>query len=106
PMRAYDLVNEMGEAIEFCYFMNRGMTSILTILGDGKGVDVGLTEKEGFIGLLVIVGLKPSATRAVVQITGSAFRLSTAKLLEALAKCPPLGKKLNRYAQELAMQAT
>ena len=60
-MRAYDLVNEMGEAIEFCYFMNSGMTSILTILGDGKGVEVGLTGKEGFIGLPVIVGLKTSA---------------------------------------------
>src|SRR6202035_1408871 len=105
-MRAYDLVNEMGEAIEFCYFMNSGMTSILTILGDGKGVEVGLTGKEGFIGLPLIVGLKTSATRAVVQITGSAFRISAAKLLEALAKCPQLGKKLNRYAQELGMQAT
>ena len=57
-MHAYDLLNEMGEAIEFCYFMNSGMTSILTIMGDGKGVEVGLTGKEGFIGLPVIVGLK------------------------------------------------
>src|ERR1700688_3597188 len=78
-MRAYDLLNEMGEAIEFCYFMNSGMTSILTILVDGKGVEVGLTGKEGFIGLPLIVGLKTSATRAVVQITGSAFKVSAAK---------------------------
>ena len=83
-MRAYDLLNEMGEAIEFCYFMNSGMTSILTIMGDGKGVEVGLTGKEGFIGLPLVVGLKTSATRAIVQITGSAFRVSAAKLLEAL----------------------
>jgi len=105
-MPAYNLLNEMGETIEFCYFMNSGMTSILTIMGDGKGVEVGLTGKEGFIGLPLIVGLKTSATRAIVQITGSAFRISAAKLLEALAKCPQLGKKLNRYAQELGMQAT
>ena len=24
PMNAYDLLNEMGETIEFCYFMNSG----------------------------------------------------------------------------------
>jgi len=105
-MRAYDLLNEMGEAIEFCYFMNSGMTSILTIMGDGKGVEVGLTGKEGFIGLPVIVGFRTSATRAVVQITGTAFRVPTEKILPTLAKCPQLAKRLNRYSQELAMQAT
>lgn len=105
-MSAYDLLNEMGEAIEFCYFMNSGMTSILTIMGDGKGVEVGLTGKEGFIGLPAIVGFRTSATRAVVQITGSAYRVRTEKILPTLAKCPQLTKKLNRYSQELAMQAT
>ncbi len=105
-MRNYDLLNEMGEPIEYCYFMNSGMTSILTIMGDGKGVEVGLTGKEGFIGLPVIVGLKTSATRAIVQITGSAYRLSTAQILQALTKCPQLLQKLNRYSHELAMQAT
>ncbi len=105
-MHAYDLLNDAGEAIEFCYFMNSGMTSILTIMGDGKGVEVGLTGKEGFIGLPLIVGLKTSATRAIVQITGDAFRISSAKMLQALRKSPQLEKLLNRYTQQLAMQAT
>jgi CRP-like cAMP-binding protein len=96
----------MGEPIKFCYFMNSGMTSILTIMGDGKGVEVGLTGKEGFIGLPLVVGLKTSATRAVVQITGSAFRLGASQMVQALSKCPDLARRLNCYAQELAMQAT
>lgn len=105
-MHSYDLLNEMGEPIEYCYFMNSGMTSILTIMGDGKGVEVGLTGKEGFIGLPVVVGLITSATRAIVQITGSAYRLSTPQILQVLAKCPRLTRRLNRYSQELGMQAT
>ncbi len=105
-MSSHDLLNEMGEPIEFCYFMNSGMTSVLTMMGDGKGVEVGLTGKEGFVGLPVVVGLKTSPTRAIVQITGSAFRLSTAKMLQVLRRSPQLEKRLNRYAQELAMQAT
>jgi len=105
-MRAYDLLNEMGEAIKICYFMNSGMTSILTVMGDGKGVEVGLTGKEGFIGLPLVVGLKTSATRAIVQISGSAFRLGAVQMSEVLGKCPELSRRLNRYSQELAMQAT
>lgn len=105
-MHAYDLLNEMGETIKYCYFMNSGMTSILTVMGDGKGVEVGLTGKEGFIGLPLVVGLKTSATRAIVQIAGSAFRLTAVQMTQSLSKCPELTRKLNRYAQELAMQAT
>jgi CRP-like cAMP-binding protein len=105
-LRAHDLLNEMGEAIEYCYFMNSGMTSILTVMADGKGVEVGLTGKEGFVGLPVIVGLKTSPTRAIVQIAGSAFRLSVAQILRSLGRCPQLEKRLNQYSQELSMQAT
>lgn len=105
-LRAHDLLNEMGEVIEYCYFMNSGMTSILTVMADGKGVEVGLTGKEGFVGLPVIVGLKTSPTRAIVQIAGSAFRLSGAQILRALSRCPQLERRLNRYSQELSMQAT
>ena len=32
------------------YFCNRGMISILTVLPDGKRVEVGLIGKEGFSG--------------------------------------------------------
>ena len=103
--KSYDLLNEIGEPIEYCYFMNTGMTSILTVMNDGKGVEVGLTGKEGFVGLPLVVGLQTSATRAVVQISGTAFRISAASLVRTLRKCPQLEKKLNRYSQELAMQS-
>ena len=62
-MPAHDLLNEMGETIEFCYFMNSGMTSILTIMGDGKGVEVGLTGKEGFIGQVPATGEEVESVR-------------------------------------------
>jgi CRP-like cAMP-binding protein len=51
------------------------------------------------------VGLKTSATRVVVQIAGSAFRMSAANLRRVLRKCSQLEKLLNRYSQELAMQS-
>jgi len=51
-MRAYDLLNEMGEAIKICYFMNSGMTSILTVMGDGKGVEVGSPARKDSLACL------------------------------------------------------
>ncbi len=104
-MRTHDLLNEMGEPIEFCYFVNTGLASILNVTSDGKSVEVGLTGKEGLVGLPLVVGLKTSASRIVVQIPGTAFRLSAANLSRLLRKCSELEKMLNRYSQELAMQS-
>ena len=104
-LRSHDVLNEMGEPIEYFYFMNSGLASILNVTGDGKSVEVGLTGKEGVVGLPLVVGLKTSASRIVVQIPGSAFRLSAANLLRVLGKCSHLEKLLNRYSHELTMQA-
>ena len=50
-MRLRDVLNEMGEPIKYCYFVNSGLASILNVMSDGKSVEVGLTGKEGFVGL-------------------------------------------------------
>jgi CRP-like cAMP-binding protein len=100
------LLNEVGEPIRYCYFPNSGMVSILSVMGDGKSVEVGVTGKEGFVGLPLIVDLHTSATRALVQISGHAFRMHAADLGKLLPKCPQLEKALNRYSQFLGLQAT
>jgi CRP-like cAMP-binding protein len=106
PNRIHDVLHEAGEPILFAYFINSGLASVLSVLSDGKSVEVGLTGKEGFVGLPLIVGLKSSPTRVVIQIEGSAFRISAAVLIELLGQCSTLEKRLQRYVQLLAMQAT
>jgi CRP-like cAMP-binding protein len=106
PMRIYDVLHEPGETIKFAFFMNSGLASVLSVMGDGKSVEVGLTGSEGFVGLPLIVGLKTSPTRAVVQIAGSAFRIPAGELIAAMPRCPTLEKRLQRYVQYLAMQST
>src|SRR2546423_15221185 len=60
-MRLHDVLNEMGESIKYCYFVNSGLASILNVMSDGKSVEVELTGKEAFVGLPVVVGLNTSA---------------------------------------------
>ena len=97
--------NELGETIKDCYFVNSGLFSILSVLRDGKSVEVGLTGKEGFVGLPLVVGLKTSAARAIVQIAATGFRIKADKMKDVLRQCPVLEKSLNRYAQALAVQS-
>ena len=105
-LRAYDLLHEPGEPIKFGYFLNMGMASILSVLSDGKSVEVGLTGREGFVGLPLIVGFSTSPTRAVVQIEGTGFRVASREMAQLIRQCPILANRLQRYVQFLAMQGT
>ena len=98
------VLNETAQPIHFVYFINSGLISILNIMPDGKSVEVGLTGKEGFVGLPIAVGFGTSATRALAQIAGTAFKVSAKAMENILRECPELGKRLQRYAMELALQ--
>jgi CRP-like cAMP-binding protein len=105
-MNLRDVLNETAKPIEFCYFVNSGLASILTVMKSGKSVEVGLAGKEGFVGLPLVVGFSTSSTRALVQIAGTAFRLTADGLLRALRTCSQLEKSLQRYSQQFALQAS
>lgn len=105
-LRTHDVLHEPGEPIKFGYFLNTGMTSILTVLAEGKSVEVGLTGKDGFVGLPLIVGFSSGPTQAVVQIAGNAFRIGVRGITQAVRQSPGLANRLQRYVQVLAMQGT
>jgi CRP-like cAMP-binding protein len=106
PLRIHDVLNETGEPIKYVYFMNSGLASVLNVMEDGKSVEVGLAGKEGFVGLPLLVGFRSSPSRVIVQIEGSAFRLRASTLVALLPTCRILEKRLHRYAQVLATQAS
>jgi CRP-like cAMP-binding protein len=102
----HTVLNEMAQPIKYGYFINSGLASILNVMSDGKSVEVGLSGKEGFVGLPLIVGFGTSPTQAVMQIGGSGFRVTAKDLEDILRRCPQLEKNLQRYSQEMALQVT
>src|SRR6266436_1095667 len=105
-MRIHDALHEAGQPITHAYFVNSGLASVLSVMTDGKSVEVGLAGKEGFIGLPLVVGLSTSPNRVVAQVAGSAFRIRASDFVQALRRCPQLEKQLNRFTHAMAMQGT
>lgn len=101
----HTVLNGAGKRIEYGYFMNSGMASILTVLKSGKMVEVGLSGAEGFVGLPLVAGLRSSSGRVIVQGAGSAFRISAREVTGALKRCPVLERRLQRYTHEVSAQA-
>ncbi len=105
-LNSRDILQEVGEEIKFGYFPNTAMASVLNIMSDGKSVEVGLTGKEGFIGLPLVAGFRTSVTRINTQAEGTAFRVEAKAFLAVLSRCPQLNLALFRCSQEAIMQVT
>lgn len=104
-LKLHQILHEAGEVIKSVYFPNDGLISILAVQPDGKSVEVGLTGKEGFVGVPVVFGFRTSATTAVTQCDGTAYRIDASMLRNLLTKAPRFQIALQRYAMMLGAQS-
>jgi CRP-like cAMP-binding protein len=98
------VIHEAGGKLEFAYFPNRGMISLVVVMRNGKTAEAGIVGNEGFTGTLAAVGLRRSTLQAVIQITGDGFRVEVGALQKALESAPHLRLMLSRYAAIRGMQ--
>ena len=98
------VIHEAGGKLDFAYFPNRGLISLVVVMRDGKTVEAGIVGNEGFTGTLAAVGLNRSPLQGVVQITGDGFRVEVGALQNTLASAPHLQLMLSRYAAIRGMQ--
>jgi CRP-like cAMP-binding protein len=98
------VLQEAGGTLEFVYFPNRGLISLIVVMKDGKTAEAGIVGKEGFTGTLAAVGLSRSPLQAVVQITGDGFRAEVGALQNTFESALHLQLMLSRYAAIQGMQ--
>jgi CRP-like cAMP-binding protein len=98
------ILHEGGGRLEFAYFPNRGLISLVVVMKDGGSAEAGIVGNEGFTGTPTAVGLSGSPLQAVVEITGDGFRLGVAALQNSLETTPHLQLVLSRYAVVQGMQ--
>ncbi len=98
-------LHEPGDNLDFVYFPNRGLVSLVVATREGKAVEVGVVGNEGLIGIPALVGLSRYPHRAVVQIAGDGFRVRVDAMRTALAASPILQSITSRHAVIQGMQA-
>jgi CRP-like cAMP-binding protein len=99
------LVFEQGEPIEQVHFPLVGVWSLLSIMEDGRAVEVATVGNEGFVGLPVFLrATLTSSHRAMVQIPGRAITFGAAAFLDLSNSGGEFQAALQRYAQALITQ--
>jgi CRP-like cAMP-binding protein len=56
------ILHEAGAKLEFAYFLNDGMASVVVLTSDGRSVEVAIVGKEGIVGTPLAVGLSRGPT--------------------------------------------
>ena len=98
------ILHEPGEKIDFVYFLNEGMTSIVALSGDGRSVEVGIVGKEGMVGMSLTIGLRRSTFRTIMQIAGNGVRVRSDVFQDVLLAAPTLRTKLGHFGLLHGMQ--
>ena len=94
----YKILHEAGEKIDFTYFLNDGLTSLVALSRDGRSVEVGIVGKEGMVGMALTVGLRQGTFRAIVQMSGSGLRVRSEVFQDILLGASTLRSELSRFA--------
>jgi CRP-like cAMP-binding protein len=112
PAREYDMIRpylepvelphhlilqQPAEQIEYAYFLNEGLASLVMLTSDGRSVEVAIVGKEGMVGTALAVGLREEPCRAIMQMPGCGLRISSEVLEKTLPVAPELRMILNRY---------
>jgi CRP-like cAMP-binding protein len=101
-----DVLYERGDAIKYVYFPNDSIISLISDVSQASWLEVGMVGNEGMAGLAVFMGVPYSTTRALVQGSGSAMRMSSAAVRKESNRLGSLHHLLHRYSHSLLTQVS
>src|SRR6202040_2610654 len=97
PLTLKHVLYEARSPIDYAYFPNWGVVSALTVMEDGRAIEVATIGNEGMAGLPLLVGAKTTANRVIVQVPGEALRLAEDMLRDEVSRDSPLRRLLILY---------
>ena len=95
-----------GERASHVYFPHESIVSLVSVMKDGRRVEVGLVGNEGMLSTETYMGGNGSPNEAMVQVADSGVRMETDVLLKEFKRGGILQTVLLRYAQSLFTQVS
>jgi CRP-like cAMP-binding protein len=93
-----------GQMVDTVYFLEEGICSIVVAMETGSTVEVGITGRDGFVGVPAVLGTGHSPNRSFMQIPGHGFSVKAKILKEQSDASPALRLCLQRGIQGLLVQ--
>lgn len=82
---------------EHLYFPVNGFISIVQSIDEHPPLEVGMIGREGVLGAELLLGIDVNPFGAIVQGTGSAWKITANDFLEEIQKCPEFNRIIQSY---------
>jgi CRP-like cAMP-binding protein len=88
---------DADSSLDHVYFPDGGVISVLAVYADGSVIEMATIGREGCTGVQAIFGAKHSSAQLLVQIPGSAAKMSRAAFTRAMDSMPSFRNLMHAY---------
>ncbi|HYC51415.1 MAG TPA: Crp/Fnr family transcriptional regulator [Gemmatimonadaceae bacterium] len=96
---------EPEDFVSHLYFPTTAVVSLVSAFRNGDAIEIGTVGREGVVGLPAFLSRDRATARAIVQLPGTAYRLSATALSTVASPARPLHGLILRYVQAFMAQA-
>ncbi|MET4278735.1 MULTISPECIES: Crp/Fnr family transcriptional regulator [unclassified Bradyrhizobium] len=105
-LRPRQMLQERNQPLQYAYFLEHGAASLTARAGDCLPVEIQTVGVKDFIGIPLILGMRVSPHRCMVQVAGRALRIEVDALIELVRGDVEIQKLLLRYVQATLIQSS
>src|ERR1700726_3886962 len=95
---------DADSSLDHVFFPDSGVVSAVAVYADGSVIEMATIGREGCTAVQAVLGAKSSSVRLLVQIPGSAAKMSRAAFTRAMGSMPSFRSLMYAYAQAFLEQ--
>ena len=106
PMALGAMVYEPDQQLQHAYFPTTAIVSLHYVTASGASAEAASVGQDGVVGISLFMGGETTASSALVQTAGHAYRLERRWLMQEFTRAGLLQRLLLRYTQGLITQTS
>ena len=104
PCQRGQILVDADSSLDHIFFPDSGVVSVVAVYSDGSIIEMATIGREGFTGVQAVFGAKKASVRLLVQIPGSAAKMSRAAFTRAMESMPSFRSLMYAYVHAFLEQ--
>jgi CRP-like cAMP-binding protein len=104
PCPSGQVLLDADSSLDYVFFPHSGVISVVAVYANGNTIEMATIGREGCSGVQALLGAKMSSVRLLVQIPGSAAKMSRAAYARAVESMPSFRALMYHYVEAFLEQ--